>query len=177
MAAHTAMPALTVMPVPTAMFRPTRAMPMCRLSRTARVGLSARIRQYRPARFPRRPWLEARSAQRCSRQSVLGRAATAKSLLASVHDAGKDGKQPQDDYGAGAQHHERDDDVMRRDSDERERGQRQIDQKDASDDLAHGQAVIGGALIEMRAMRLPERLAPHDAAGEGDRRIGEIVEG
>src|SRR5262245_34334893 len=174
MAAHTAMPALTVMPAPTAMFRPTRAMPMCRV---IAAGARGAIRSDTTIPFPRGPWLEARSAQRCSRQSVLGRAATAKALLASVHDAGKDGKQPQDDYGAGAQHHERDDDVMRRDSDERERGQRQIDQKDASDDLAHGQAVIGGALIEMRAMRLPERLAPHDAAGEGDRRIGEIVEG
>ncbi len=38
-------------------------------------------------------------------------------------------------------------------------------------------AAIGGALIEMRAMGSPERLAPHDAAGKGDRRIGEIVEG
>jgi hypothetical protein len=44
--------------------------------------------------YPRRPRLGARSAQRCSRQSVLGRVAAAKSLLASVLDAGKDGKQP-----------------------------------------------------------------------------------
>ena len=66
---------------------------------------------------------------------------------------------------------------MRGDGDERERGQRQIGHEDPSDDPAHRQAAIGGALIEMGAMGLPERLAPHDAAGEGDRRIGEIVEG
>src|SRR6266403_5564820 len=66
---------------------------------------------------------------------------------------------------------------MCRDSDKRERGQRQINQKDASDDFAHRKAVVGGALIEMSAMSLPDRLAPHEAMCEGDRGVGEIIEG
>ena len=60
--------------------------------------------------------------------------------------------------------------------DQRERAQRKIDQKDTGDDLGNGEAVVDRALIEVRAMRLPERLALGDAAGERDGRIGEIIE-
>ena len=67
--------------------------------------------------------------------------------------------------------------VMRHDSAARERGHRQMDQKDAGDDLAHRQASIGGALIEMRALSLPERLTSGDAAAEGEGCVGEIIEG
>ena len=63
-----------------------------------------------------------------------------------------------------------------RDGDERERAQPEIDQKDAGDDLGNGEAVVGRALIEVRAVRLPERLALGDAAGERDGRVGEIIE-
>ena len=45
-----------------------------------------------------------------------------------------------------------------------ERDQRQVDDKHAGDDLRHAEAAVGRALIEMRAVRLPERLAVHRSA-------------
>ena len=50
-----------------------------------------------------------------------------------------------------------------------------IDQSDTPNNFRNGETVVGGALIEMLTMRLPERLAPDDAADERDRRIGEII--
>ena len=47
----------------------------------------------------------------------------------------------------------------RRDRSERQRRQRQIDREHARDDRGHREAAVGRALIEMGAMRLPERLA------------------
>jgi hypothetical protein len=63
-----------------------------------------------------------------------------------------------------------------RKNDTRDRGPGKIDQKDARDDLGNREAIAGRALVEVRAMRLPKRLAPCEAEGERNRRIGEIVE-
>ena len=43
-------------------------------------------------------------------------------------------------------------------------GERDIEHEHAHDDFLHGEAVIGRALIEVGAVRLPDRLAPDEAA-------------
>jgi hypothetical protein len=47
--------------------------------------------------------------------------------------------------------------------------------EDACNDLRNREAVVGGALIEVRAMRLRSRLAPCEAIGRCDRCIGNII--
>jgi len=49
-------------------------------------------------------------------------------------------------------------------------------EKYARDDLGNCEALVGRTLVEVRAMGLPERLAPRDAAAERERRIGKIVQ-
>ena len=45
-------------------------------------------------------------------------------------------------------------------------------------DHGHGRkTLVGGALIEMRPVRLPERFAPDEAPEQGDGGIGEVIEG
>src|SRR5262245_39061457 len=63
-----------------------------------------------------------------------------------------------------------------RDRNKRECRERQIEQKDASDDFAHGKATISGALVEMCTVRLPDRLSAGDAAHERNRSVGQIIE-
>jgi hypothetical protein len=63
-----------------------------------------------------------------------------------------------------------------RKNDTRDRGPGKIDQKDARDDLGNREAIADRTLGEVPAMRLPKRLAPCEAEGERNRRIGEIVE-
>ena len=51
-----------------------------------------------------------------------------------------------------------------------------IEREHLADHLPHRKAVVGGALIEMRAMRRPERLAPHHPAQQRHRGIGQIIQ-
>src|SRR5580658_5050656 len=47
-------------------------------------------------------------------------------------------------------------------------GQAEIDGKDVRDDLAHTKSAVDGALIKMRAVRLPDWLAVHESADQRD---------
>ena len=51
-----------------------------------------------------------------------------------------------------------------------------IDREDPRRDADDGEAAVGCDLIEMRTVRLPDRLAADQAPQQGDGRIGEIVE-
>ena len=61
------------------------------------------------------------------------------------------------------------------DGDDREPGQRDIDQEHAADDRVHAAAIVGRALIEMRAMCEPEPLAPCDPLNQRHRRIRKVI--
>src|SRR5207248_11327734 len=93
----------------------------------------------------------------------------------SLSGARKSHKQPGDEYRARCQHHQRHHGSIGRDADEREYGQADIDQEHASDDLVNLETVVGRPLVEMRAMRLPERLASDDAPRKRDCCVGKIV--
>ena len=58
---------------------------------------------------------------------------------------------------------------------DRERRERNIDGENAHDHVDDRKAAVRGALIEMRAMRLPDCLAVLCATHECDSRVGEII--
>ena len=59
---------------------------------------------------------------------------------------------------------------------QRERGEHDIEYKDFGHDRWHRKAVVGGALVEVRAMCGPERLAADNALEQRQGRIRQIIE-
>ncbi len=58
----------------------------------------------------------------------------------------------------------------------RQKAESDVYRKHARDHGHRGKAVIGGALIKMRAVRLPDRFPADGSSQQGDRGVGEIVE-
>ena len=60
--------------------------------------------------------------------------------------------------------------------DKRKRRKAEIDGEDARDDFGHREAAVGGALIVMGAVRLPDLLAARQPTDQGERGVGQIVQ-